>query len=139
MLLILIIIININDQITFRMNYQQLIAKDAFEKAYQNASAEFAVKAMILKHNPANIDNLAAYIDAGRKFVEVCLKGGDPLHVTHLKMWIRRNLVLNYGRGAANLSFQNMCLAELIYLDKQLKTVFAYYGNNITPLLPQVR
>ncbi|KZN48018.1 hypothetical protein [Pseudoalteromonas luteoviolacea] len=121
------------------MDFHQVIAKDAFDKAYQSASAEFAVKAMILKHSPANIDNLTEYIDAGRKFIAVCLSGHDLLLTTQLRMWFRRNLVLNSSRGSANLKFKHICRAELMSLDKHLKVVFSYYGDNITPLLPQVK
>ncbi|MCF6439763.1 hypothetical protein L1077_10000 [Pseudoalteromonas luteoviolacea] len=121
------------------MDFHQVIAKDAYEQAYQSASAEFAVKAMILKHSPANIDNLTDYIEAGHKFISVCLSGHDPLHTAQLRMWFRRNLVLNSSRGSANLKFKHICRAELQRLDKHLKVVFSYYGSNIIPLLPQVK
>ncbi|KZN40931.1 hypothetical protein [Pseudoalteromonas luteoviolacea] len=115
-----------------------LQAKDAHKRAYQDANAEFAVHAMVLRHSPASVDNLAAYIRAAKKLMDICINDEDRLLIINLKLWFRRNLVLNHGRGSANLSFQAMCERELNVLDKYLVQVFVPFGSNIVPLLKKV-
>ncbi|KZN44955.1 hypothetical protein [Pseudoalteromonas luteoviolacea] len=115
-----------------------LEAKDAHMRAYQDANAELAVRSMVLKHSPTNIDNLAAYIRSAKKLIDICLKDEDRLLVINLRLWVRRNLVLNHRRGSANLRFQAMCEKELNLIDKNLVQVFTPFGRNIVPLLRQV-
>ncbi|WP_235406082.1 hypothetical protein [Pseudoalteromonas sp. SMS1] len=115
-----------------------LEAKDAQLRAFQDANAEFAVHAMILKHSPANIENLAAYIRSAKKLIDICLRDEDRLLAINLRLWVRRNLVLNHGRGSANKRFQTMCEKELTLIDRHLVKVFKPFGRNIVPLLRKV-